>query len=190
MEGEAERLADILTALVVEEVVLQVIADCEPRAAGRVRRGVLAVRARNATSERSGSDGEGGSKRRDGKEFLGEHSKNESAGELVPIKAGNGNVRRYLPDENARVRLALYTQQRCLALAVLNQCIHRRVIKPGYWTTVRVSRLVRLQRPLECNLSRMRHTTTRFGPKRAVPSSGYETMRAGPRAKAEIAHFY
>ena len=54
VEGETERLMDVLaTPAVVEEVLLEVICDREELAARRVRRGVLPVRARDATGERS-----------------------------------------------------------------------------------------------------------------------------------------
>ena len=53
VEGETEGLVSLLRALVVEEVVHDVVPDGEEGAARRVRRGVLAVRARHAARERS-----------------------------------------------------------------------------------------------------------------------------------------
>ena len=53
MEGQAERLVSLLSALIVEEVVDDVVTDREEGAAGRVGRGVLAVGARDAAGERS-----------------------------------------------------------------------------------------------------------------------------------------
>ncbi len=53
VEGETEGLVSLLSTLVVEEVLLDVVADREECAARRVGRGVLAVGARNAAGERS-----------------------------------------------------------------------------------------------------------------------------------------
>ncbi len=53
VEGQAEGLVGLLSALVVEEVLDDVVADREERAARRVGRGVLAVGARNAAGEGS-----------------------------------------------------------------------------------------------------------------------------------------
>ena len=53
VEGETEGLVSLLRALVVEEVVHDVVPDGEEGAARRVRCGVLAVRARHAARERS-----------------------------------------------------------------------------------------------------------------------------------------
>ena len=47
----------LATLAVVEEILLEVIADCEERAACCVRRGVDAVRARHAAGQRSCKDG-------------------------------------------------------------------------------------------------------------------------------------
>ena len=53
VEGQTKRLVSLLRALVVEEVLDDVVPDGEEGAAGCVRRGVLAVGARNAPGERS-----------------------------------------------------------------------------------------------------------------------------------------
>ena len=53
VEREAQRLMSLLRTLVVEEVVHDVVPDGEEGAARRVRCGVLAVGARNASRERS-----------------------------------------------------------------------------------------------------------------------------------------
>ena len=53
VEGQPEGLVSFLSALVVEEVLDDVVPDGEEGAAGRISRGVLAVRARNAPGERS-----------------------------------------------------------------------------------------------------------------------------------------
>ena len=53
VEGETEGLVGLLRTLVVEEVIHDVVPDGEEGAARRVRRGVLAVGARNASRERS-----------------------------------------------------------------------------------------------------------------------------------------
>lgn len=54
VEGDAEGLVRVLAALgTVEEVLLDVVADGEERAARRVGRGVLAVGAGDAARERS-----------------------------------------------------------------------------------------------------------------------------------------
>ena len=53
VEGETEGLVSLLRALVVEEVVHDVVPDREERTASRVGCGVLAVRACDAARERS-----------------------------------------------------------------------------------------------------------------------------------------
>ena len=53
VEGQPERLVSLLSTLVVEEVLDDVVPDGEEGAAGCIRRGVLAVGARNASRERS-----------------------------------------------------------------------------------------------------------------------------------------
>lgn len=53
VEGETKGLVSLLGTLVVEEVFDDVVADGEEGTARRVRRSVLAVRARNAPGERS-----------------------------------------------------------------------------------------------------------------------------------------
>ena len=53
MEGETEGLVRLFGALVVEEVLNDVVPDGEEGAARRVRCGVLAVGARNASRKRS-----------------------------------------------------------------------------------------------------------------------------------------
>lgn len=51
MKGEAKRLADFLSALVIEKVVLEIVPNSKPRAASRVGRSVYAVRASYASGE-------------------------------------------------------------------------------------------------------------------------------------------
>ena len=53
VEGQTKRLVGLLGTLVVEEILDDVVPDGEEGAAGCVRRGVLAVGARNAPGERS-----------------------------------------------------------------------------------------------------------------------------------------
>ena len=53
VEGQPEGLVSLLSTLVVEEVLDDVVPDWEEGAAGCVRCGVLAVGARNAPGERS-----------------------------------------------------------------------------------------------------------------------------------------
>ena len=53
VEGETEGLVRLFGALVVEEVLDDVVPDGEEGAAGCIRRGVLAVGARNAAGEGS-----------------------------------------------------------------------------------------------------------------------------------------
>ena len=53
VEGQPERLVSLLSTLVVEEVLDDVVPDGEEGAAGCIRRGVLAVGARNAAGEGS-----------------------------------------------------------------------------------------------------------------------------------------
>ena len=58
MEGQAERLVSFVAALVVEQVVLQVLLDGEQRATSRVRSRVDAVGAESTLDDRGYDFGE------------------------------------------------------------------------------------------------------------------------------------